>query len=227
MTELTCEEFRHTSAELALGVAGARERAAAFAHLEHCRSCRQEMGGLSDVADGLAALAPSVEPPAGFESRVLNALKGAEHPTPRHLPARRATLWLAAAAALVVVVGGIGWVLGNHSQTPSQAVGGMMVAKLTGHGGAAGQVVVDKGPDPWMSMAIAIPGANTTVHCQLRTVSGQTTTVGTFTLWKGYGYWAAPIPTIQSPIDGAQIVDARGRVLASASLPPVQIVEDS
>ena len=227
MTELTCGEFRQMSAELALGVADARERAAAFAHLEHCQRCRQEMGQLSDVADRLAALAPAAEPPAGFESRVLASLSQAAPPTPRRLPIRRAAVWLAAAAALVFVVGGIGWALGNRSHQPTQAVGRVVAAELTGDGGAAGRVVIDRGPEPWVSMAVAIPDGSTTVRCQLRTVSGQTTTVGTFTLWKGYGYWAAPILGTRSAIDGAQIVDSHGRVLASASLPPVRLSGDA
>ncbi len=227
MTELTCEEFRQVSAELALGVADAREQAAALAHLEHCRGCRQEMGQLSDIADGLAALAPAAEPPAGFESRVLGGLNGAENPTPRRLPARRAIVWLAAAAALIVVVGSSGWVLGDQSHQPTTAVGRVVVAKLTGDRGQVGQVVIDSGPEPWMSMAVAISDGHTTVRCQVRTVSGQTTTVGTFTLWKGYGYWAAPIPALSSPIDSAQVVDAQGRVLASASMSPVRFVGDT
>jgi hypothetical protein len=225
MTELTCAEFRQMSAELALGVADARERAAALAHLERCRACRQEMGQFSDVADGLAALAPPAEPPAGFESRVLDALSQADRPVPRRLPVRRAVVWLAAAAALIVVVGGVGWVLGNQNHQPTQAAGRVVVAKLTGSRGAVGQVVIDSGPDPWMSMAVAIPGGRTTVRCELRTVSGGMTTVGTFTVWKGYGYWAAPIPVIGSTVDGAQVVDMQGHVLASASLSPTRFVD--
>ena len=220
MTELNCGEFRQLSAELALGVADARQRAAAFAHLEHCRVCRQEMGHFSDVADGLAALVPAVEPPVGFESRVLDALDRVGSAEPRRSPVRRAFTLLAAAAALVVVIGGIGWVLGDQSHPPTQAAGGVVEAKLTSGRGSVGQVVINRGPEAWMSMAVDLPGDRTAVRCELRTVSGRVTTVGTFTLWKGYGYWAAPIPAIQSTVDGAQLVDGQGRVLASASLPP-------
>lgn len=220
MTDMTCGEFREMSVELALGVADAHDGAAAFAHLEHCRACRQEIGQLSDLADGLAALAPSVEPPAGFESRVLANLSSIERPTPLRRPAvRRGPVWLTAAAALIVVVGGIGWVLGNQGHPGHPATGRVLVSTLTGDDRPVGQVVIDRGPAPWMSMAIGLPSGRATVRCQLLTVSGGTETVGTFAIWNGYGYWAAPIPPSSSPIDGAQVVDMHGRVLATASLP--------
>ena len=75
MNEMTCEQFHQLEAEVALGVTDARDRTTAFAHLQDCPSCRRELGQLSDVADMMAVLAPAVEPPAGFESRLLARLE--------------------------------------------------------------------------------------------------------------------------------------------------------
>ena len=149
MNEMTCEEFRQIGAELALGVADARERAGAFAHLEHCPGCRLELRQLSDVADGFGALAPAVEPPAGFESRLLARLEperpsrstaGAEHRRP---------LWAAAAAVAALAIGAVGWVIGEQtSPSPAVAAGHVVIAKLAADRQPVGQVVIETRPDP-------------------------------------------------------------------------------
>jgi anti-sigma-K factor RskA len=71
MDDMSCDAFAEVAAELALGVLTGRERAAALAHLNGCESCREQVRELTMVQDELLALLPSQEPPAGFESRVL------------------------------------------------------------------------------------------------------------------------------------------------------------
>ena len=78
------------AAELALGVLTGRERAQALAHLDHCPSCREEVRQLTATGEGLLGLLPSVEPPAGFEARVMDRL-GLSAPAPS--PDRRAS-WI-------------------------------------------------------------------------------------------------------------------------------------
>jgi len=74
MDDMSCDEFGGVAAELALGVLTGRERAAALAHLDGCESCREQVRELTMVQDELLSLLPSQEPPAGFESRVLDRL---------------------------------------------------------------------------------------------------------------------------------------------------------
>ena len=74
MDDMSCDEFAEVAAELALGVLTGRERAAALAHLNGCESCREQVRELTMVGDELLALLPPHEPPAGFESRVLDRL---------------------------------------------------------------------------------------------------------------------------------------------------------
>lgn len=74
MDDMSCEEFAEVAAELALGVLTGRERAAALAHLDGCESCREQVRELALTGDELLALLPSAEPPAGFESRVLERI---------------------------------------------------------------------------------------------------------------------------------------------------------
>jgi hypothetical protein len=71
---MTCAQVHDMAAELALGVLIGRERAAALAHLEGCKACREEVRRLRVVGGRLLELLPTAEPPAGFETRVLERL---------------------------------------------------------------------------------------------------------------------------------------------------------
>jgi len=72
--EMTCAELANVAAELALGVLTGRERAEAVAHLDWCEDCREDVRQLMATGEGLLALLPEREPPAGFETRVLDRL---------------------------------------------------------------------------------------------------------------------------------------------------------
>jgi hypothetical protein len=86
---MSCEQTRDLAAEIALGIADGEERAEALRHLSTCAECRRVVEQLSQVADELLMLAPIQEPPAGFESRVVEAM-GLQESTPR----RRFARWL-------------------------------------------------------------------------------------------------------------------------------------
>ena len=87
---MTCAQLHDVAAELALGVLTGRERATAIAHLEQCRACREEVRQLMTVGGLLPELLSPVEPPAGFETRVLQRLRASAQPEgqpePRPLP---------------------------------------------------------------------------------------------------------------------------------------------
>jgi hypothetical protein len=72
--DMTCAELHDMSAELALGVLLGRQRAAALAHLERCKACREDVRQLMVTGGQLLELLPPAEPPAGFETRVLKRL---------------------------------------------------------------------------------------------------------------------------------------------------------
>jgi hypothetical protein len=73
-SEMTCAELADVAAELALGVLTGRERALAVAHLDECDACREDVRQLMATGEQLLELLPSAEPPAGFETRVLERL---------------------------------------------------------------------------------------------------------------------------------------------------------
>jgi len=84
--DMTCAELADVATELALGVLTGRERAAALAHLDTCDGCREEVRQLMATSDQLLALLPPAEPPAGFETRVLDRL-GLSGPATGQAPA--------------------------------------------------------------------------------------------------------------------------------------------
>jgi hypothetical protein len=71
---MTCAEMSDVAAELALGVLTGRERAVAIAHLDACDACREHVRQLMATGEQLRELLPPAEPPAGFETRVLERL---------------------------------------------------------------------------------------------------------------------------------------------------------
>jgi hypothetical protein len=74
LNDMTCPELADVAAELALGVLTGRERAVAIAHLGACETCREDVRQLMATGEQLRELLPAAEPPAGFESRVLERL---------------------------------------------------------------------------------------------------------------------------------------------------------
>ena len=73
MSTYSCAQLRDVAAELALGVLGGAERAEAIMHVNGCARCQALVNELSEAADALPLLAPEIEPPVGFEQRVLSS----------------------------------------------------------------------------------------------------------------------------------------------------------
>jgi hypothetical protein len=74
LNDMSCAELADVAAELALGVLTGRERAMAVAHLDQCDACREDVRQLMATGEQLLELLPPAEPPAGFETRVLDRL---------------------------------------------------------------------------------------------------------------------------------------------------------
>ena len=251
MSELSqtgCAEFADVAAELALGVLTGRERAHALAHLDQCDACRENVRQLTVTGEGLVGLLPAIEPPAGFETRVMEQLGlGTPAPGPaRQLsPARRLGHKLAgaigggtgrsgvsrprrilatAAVAVAVIAAGLGgW--GVHAATSSPPASPLSSAPLlTASHQTAGTIYYYDAGSRWLYMSVDIsPGhgaaGNSTVLCQVEGPDGHITTVGSFRLTGGYGYWGSPDPVTNGPLTGARLVTTTGTVLATATFP--------
>jgi hypothetical protein len=217
MAQMTCDGFRDLSAELSLGLLEGRERAAALAHAASCEACQHELTALGDVADELVSLTPAIEPPTGFETRVIAGLSGHRR---KHLrdPFRRA--WVLAAAAVVAAAVAIGgWALsGGLGESTAHYVTRPVSAPLMAGGHEMGEVMLVANTHTWLSMAVSGGPGNATVTCRLLERDGRTVTVGSFQLVGGEGYWAAAVPGQASDVMAAQLVAADGSTIATADL---------
>jgi len=251
VNEMGCAEFADAAAELALGVLTGRERAQALAHLDQCEACRENVRQLTVTGEELVGLLPAIEPPAGFETRVMERLGlGTPAPSPapgaaRQLsPARRFGLkladWIgggwtdrggvshprrilaAAAVAVAVIVAGLGgW--GLHGTTSSPTASALSSATLlTASHQTAGKIYFYDAGSRWLYMSVNIPSGSGavddgTVICQVEGPDGHVTTVGSFRLTGGYGYWGSPDPVTSGTLTGARLVTTTGTVLATAT----------
>lgn len=164
-----CVELADLLAEVATGAASGPDRARVLRHLNDCDECRQELEELSRVADEVLMIAPEHEPPAAFESSVLDRMTVSAPPSPttRRWFARPA-LQLAAAALFAVAGAGIVWqattddreLAAGYRETLDVADGQYFAAApVTGDGGVeVGHVFLYDGDPSWV-FAVLGPAA--------------------------------------------------------------------
>ncbi|MGP3979780.1 anti-sigma factor [Streptomyces sp. KR80] len=218
-----CAELRDMGAELALGVLPARERARAIAHLDRCPACREHIGGLARVGDGLLGLLPGSEPPVGFEKRVMNRLNLSapqDRQTGRRGRGRLRPRLVAAAAALAIAGGFGGWAVGNALDEPvpttTASRTALSAADFVAGDHRVGQIFAHPGSPGWVYMSVDLYTGGEKISCLLERTDGSTVTVGSFTLRDGYGYWGAPADVDPGTLSAARLVAADGSVLATA-----------
>jgi hypothetical protein len=223
-----CEQYADQLAELALGILTGRERAQALAHLEGCPVCPAELEQLSLAADSLLEVVPSVEPPLGFEVRLMERLgtgRAIRRRFHRQGRLRPSTLVLTCIVAVLLVamagVGvGTGW-LSRGSQRPvvagfgTDAGGHLQTEALIAGSRTIGETTVYSGTTSWLFMSVDDGSWSGNAICEIRFADGSTLPLGTFWIDKGYGAWAAPFPSGKGPIQGASLVTG-GTVLASS-----------
>lgn len=159
---VSCGDFEADVAELALGQVAEPARSALLDHAGTCAACSTLLAELGEVGDRLLHLAPEIEPPAGFEQRVLGA-------PPRRRRWRRVAVGAAAAAAVVVVAvvlaaGDTGTTYATILAADGEPVGTVEVAD-------GRMVVAMEGDHDW-------DGVWT---CEVRTADGEWVSVGAWT----------------------------------------------
>lgn len=221
-TRRGCDEVRALAPELALGIADGRERADALAHLAGCAACRGYLAELTEVADDLLELAPSHEPPPGFESRVLAGL-GIE-PRRRTTRSPRRLLLAAAAACLLAVAVGASTLLyagrderelAGQYRAALERVGGeyFQAARLhDGRGTPVGQVFGYQGRPSWLFVVVYRPHRLTPLSGTLVTRDGTTIELGELDLTRDRATWGGEIPVDLRDVDLVRLVGRDGRV---------------
>jgi hypothetical protein len=203
--------------EFALGILNGRHRSRVLDHVTSCEECRSELEALAVVADDLMALAPHVEPPLGFESRLVDRYHAESRKRSRR--AIRIVTLVAAAFALVAV----GYTLANIGSTPvhlaSPTYGEVPIsASLTSQGRSLGHVWVSSGSPSWIYMSLDDANWSGTAWCRVTLKGGRVMDLGAFTVTRGYGAWAARVDSSGLAVRSAQVTDVTGHILASATL---------
>lgn len=177
-----CAEVRALAPELALGIAGGDERARALEHLAGCPDCRRYLEELAETADELLLLAPTEEPPVGFESRVLERLPAKPRVRRRFRPL--AAVGAAAAAAAALAAGAVLLAVqpdrelaDSYRETLADANGEYFTAAelSTEDGTLAGHVFGYEGSPSWVFATVSSPKrAGASVYrLELRTRDGR------------------------------------------------------
>jgi hypothetical protein len=213
-----CAEVRDLLPEVAAGVAAGDERAKALRHLSGCAECRRDLAALAMTADELLTLVPAFDPPAGFESAVLNRItqsSGSARSVPLWAGSARAhpvggrrwprrVLRLAVTAALAVTIGvGLGGAVTMRATADDRRVAAacretLDAGTLTGHvltspeGETAGKVFTYPGKPPYVFVMVRF-GVAGSYEVGLITKDGSERVIGTMSLAWGIGSWTGPL----------------------------------
>jgi hypothetical protein len=200
---MSCEELRELAPEIALGTIDGEERADALRHLATCAECRRLVDQFSEVADELLLLAPIQEPPAGFESRVIEAL-GLQRPPARRRRARglllRLTPPLAAAAVSALVLMAVYHddhvTAERYRETLAQTDGRYFDAEPLHDetGSHAGVVFGYQGTPSWVFLTVDPSHRDRVSSAELVTKDKQTIPIASLKLDHGNGSWGGAIP---------------------------------
>jgi hypothetical protein len=229
---MRCEEIRDLAAEIALGIADGEERAEALRHLSECGECRRLVEQLSQVADELLVLAPVEEPPAGFESRVVEALGLKRRPS-RRLARWLAPRWLAprlvpalataavTAAALVAVYHDDRVTAERYRDTLAEAGGQYFQAEQLSDrtGNRAGVVFGYEGTPSWVLVTVDRVHRQSVAGGELVTDGGRTISLPSLELDRN-GTWGGAIPVNLYKVASIRLLGESQRHVLEASFPP-------
>jgi len=212
-----CAELREVSVELALGDLSGSERADAVSHLSSCPMCGQLVGDLTRVAEDLLLLAPELEPPPGFESRVLSRLE--EQRRPRRVRFRA----LVAAAAAVVMLGvGGGLVVQSVNDRDEGPAPVRTALAISASGRSTCRVVVHGGRPASLVVSLDGPaGSNREYVVEAQPAKGSAVPVGRFALADGHGLLATTVPMDAEDLKSVRVFNMDGELLYEAFPEPV------
>lgn len=210
-----CAAIRDRAEELALGILDGAERAEVLRHVNGCASCLAAVQELAEVADALPHLAPEVEPPPGFERRVLTVMRG-DHTRIRR---RRAMALAATAAAAAILAVAVVRIVDANRVEQRQAAPALSTVAMKGGGGlTVGRVTISQGAPAQIAVAVDYAVPEGIYALELRPDRGAVTRLGTMTVTSGSGEWTGPVDLARDRGAVLAMVDASGAVVCEAEL---------
>jgi hypothetical protein len=219
---VNCEHLRELAPEIALGIADGEQRETAMKHLAGCDECRRLVEELSQVNDELLTMAPTAEPPLGFESAVVERLGLTRKPRRRRAGFVLRRLAPAAAAAALTAGLMIGYYHDDHVAATDyratlEAAGGTeFTAKpiLDPSGARAGTVFAYQGSPSWVMMMVDPAHRDQMRSCELITKDGRHIELD-WSAWHD-GSWGGEIPVSLSKVESFRVLGEHpGEVLAT------------
>jgi hypothetical protein len=242
VSQLTCAEFAALAPELALNLVSGDERAQALAHLTGCRACQTNLDELARTADALLLVAPSDEPPAGFESRVLAQLaaekgtRAAERRSPflrtqkggprRRGPTGRWIRPLTLAAALVVAAATVGAIIGRDTASQPEQPAIRTATVWADHFQSTCHIVAVPGQDGRGAEILLrldeVPEGPEAYPVLVEPATGgRPIGLGNVQVVRGHGAFDRVVPAPIGRIRGVQVLEEDGRMRYRASFAPV------
>jgi hypothetical protein len=224
---ITCENFRNQVAELAVGGLDAPERADLLRHAAACAACQALLEQHSATADRLLEEVLEIEPPPGFEQRVLAQLGATSTGTSsaevtsraRAVRWRNVVLVACLINSVAVASGAVVHRWDQREQSASlHAIGHGTILRADGR--PSGQVQVVDLPRPMLLVSIDHPRPFTgRVNCEMEGADGQKAIVGSWSYDDiEAGVWAVGLPAEWLHAVRMNVLDTTGKVLSSATL---------
>jgi hypothetical protein len=220
---MTCAEVRELAPELALGILSGAERAEVVLHVNGCARCQAYVAELTEAADVIPQLVPELEPPAGFEARVMHRLGEGERRSRRRWLAAVAAV---AAAAMIVSVTVVRVVESNDDSQSALAPPTTTVHQrpvqvaMEGDGAPAGWAYVSNAHGVAVSVDYGIPAGSYGVRVE--PASGSPETIGTVQVDSQRGSWTGRSEQALGPGSRIALVDASGTEVCHGTVPQAE-----
>ena len=207
MSVYSCAQLRDVAPELALGVLGGAERAEAIIHVNGCARCQALVNELAEAADALPLLAPEIEPPVGFEQRVLSSGRARRRRSVRRLVSAVAVAAAAAAILSITIVRVVE--SGSDTNGTTQSAGKPAAVKMVSASALpAGWAYVTNKHSVAIAVDYGLKSGSYKIAVQPR--AGSTVTIGTMAVDNDHGSWTGTSQVALRAGSTISLVDATG-----------------
>jgi hypothetical protein len=206
--------------ELALGDIADPEQERLLRHLSVCPRCRAEYDAVAATVDGTLPAAPRIEPRPGFDRTTLEAMGlGEQTGERRRLHSRRRTIALAAAAAVLAFLAGIGGTIAVGELTGGDSDVGVSagIPLRTDRGDQVGVVTPSRlEGEPVLVVDVTGGAEGKYYECRLRLHDGREMSSGDWVMDSSDATWVVAVP--DDDVVAIELVTRGGRVWSSARL---------